>query len=161
MVKVNEAYYEGCISSPSRMIDAGAELAREVVKEKKSRALVVSLEGELGSGKTTFAQGFIRALSGSARVLSPTFLLMKEYSTRSSGASEQKMLYHFDWYRATGPREIEALGWRGIVRNPSAIVLVEWPERAPRLIPSDALRIRFGHKSAKERILRIVVPHDA
>lgn len=161
MVKVNERHQERVISSSSRMKAVGADVARGVARAKKRHARVIVLEGDLGSGKTTFARGFVRELSGHARVLSPTFLLMKEYPLRQKDEKKQGVLYHFDWYRVSDPREVEALGWKRITEDPRNVILVEWPERAPLLVPADAVRICFAHAGAKERVVRIVSPRNA
>lgn len=155
MLKVNEPYNERRVSSPLQMKMLGAEIADRVFQARKRRARLVLLAGDLGSGKTTFAQGFARKLSGRTRVLSPTFLLMKEYPLSSSGADEKGMLYHFDWYRVSDQKEVEMLGWKSILANPHNIVLVEWPERAPRLIPKGATNILFAHAGPKERVVYI------
>ncbi|MBI2002977.1 MAG: tRNA (adenosine(37)-N6)-threonylcarbamoyltransferase complex ATPase subunit type 1 TsaE [Candidatus Wildermuthbacteria bacterium] len=140
---------------------AGEELAQALLQahlqvrlqECVSRASVVALTGELGSGKTTFAQGVAKGLSIRARILSPTFLIMKEYAFRRNG--EEGVLYHFDWYRLEDPRDVESLGWKSFLHNPRAIILVEWPERALRLIPPDALWVQIAHAGNNERLLRL------
>lgn len=155
MVKVNESYDALSVPSSLRMKALGARVARAILRERKRRSLVVLLEGELGSGKTTFAQGFVRELSGRTRVLSPTFLLMKEYPLMSEEERGRGVLYHFDWYRVADRREVEGIGWKSILADPRNIVLVEWPERAPGLLGKDAVKILFFHKSATERVVRV------
>ncbi|GIW61415.1 MAG: hypothetical protein KatS3mg089_0267 [Patescibacteria group bacterium] len=72
------------------------EIARRILSHLKKGG-VVALQGELGSGKTTFAQGIARALGITQRVVSPTFLIRKEYSIPAK--NNIRKLYHLDLYR--------------------------------------------------------------
>ncbi|OGY96547.1 MAG: tRNA (adenosine(37)-N6)-threonylcarbamoyltransferase complex ATPase subunit type 1 TsaE [Candidatus Liptonbacteria bacterium GWB1_49_6] len=117
-------------------------------------ALVIALSGELGSGKTTFAQGFLRGLGIVKRTTSPTFIIFRRYAIRHLQFAE---VYHVDAYRLRSPREILALGFQEMLRNPRAIILVEWPERIRGILPRGILRIRFSHgRESRER--RILAP---
>lgn len=112
---------------------------------KMPSALVLSLEGNLGSGKTTFAQAFARALGIRAAVLSPTFVLVKKYSLpgRGRGKKPAGELYHIDCYRLRRPRELTEIGWREIISQTGRIVLVEWGDKIRRLLPPQHLRVTF------------------
>jgi len=87
---------------------------------------LVLLSGGLGAGKTALARAIIRALVGDPRldVPSPSFALVQPYEFAG------KPLLHADLYRLRSAREIDELG---LFDDPAAIVLVEWPERAPEL----------------------------
>ena len=106
---------------------------------------VVLLTGELGAGKTCFAQGAAAGLGVTDQVVSPTFILAAEYPGRLP-------LFHLDLYRIERPEEAEGLdldrflGGRGIT-------LVEWPERAPDLWPEDHLSILLTHVSEEQRCI--------
>ncbi len=115
-------------------------------------ALVLALTGDLGGGKTTFTQGFARGLGVKGKVLSPTFVLMKSFQLPA--ASFQRLV-HIDAYRLEYPRELQALGWRDIVKDKSAIVLVEWADRVKRLIPKDAIHISFEFVDETTRRIKI------
>lgn len=97
---------------------------------------IIALIGDLGSGKTTFVQGFCSALEIDQRVTSPTFTLMHIY-----WAGEQPV-YHFDFYRLNSLEEIDMLGCQEYF-DAEAISLVEWPELALPLMPFDPLIVRF------------------
>jgi len=103
-------------------------------------ATVVTLSGELGAGKTTFVQAAAAALGVQEVVTSPTFVLEKIYQL-----SGQKFegLIHIDAYRLHDAHELEVLGWRELLMQPSNLVLLEWPERVAKLVPNDAIALRI------------------
>ncbi|WP_127751778.1 tRNA (adenosine(37)-N6)-threonylcarbamoyltransferase complex ATPase subunit type 1 TsaE [Devosia sp. 1566] len=107
----------------------GAELAQRL----KPRD-IVSIEGELGAGKTALARAIIRALAGDPglEVPSPTFALVQPYDTASGP------VLHADLYRLGDASEADELG---LLDVPQAIVLVEWAERAPHLLAAASWRI--------------------
>jgi tRNA threonylcarbamoyladenosine biosynthesis protein TsaE len=95
---------------------------------------VVTLEGPLGAGKTTFVRALVRELHGSdAAVASPTFVFWHRYAG-------EPPIEHLDFYRIERPSEALELGLEESFR-PGSIVLVEWAERLPDLIPPGALRV--------------------
>ena len=98
---------------------------------------LVLLEGGLGAGKTSLARAIIRALTGDAalEVPSPSFALVQPYEANG------RPLLHADLYRLSGPREIDELG---LFDRDDAIVLVEWPERAPELAAAATMRVSLS-----------------
>src|SRR5215475_3664525 len=106
----------------------------------------VGLTGDLGAGKTAFARGLIRALTGvpELEAPSPTFTLMQVYD--ASGGP----VVHADFYRLRGPRELDNLGWDEAIDG--AIAIVEWPERVAEALPPDRLEvdIRFDPSRGPE-----------
>ena len=100
------------------------------------------MQGDLGSGKTTFVQGVAQGLGVSRVITSPTFILMRTYSIPHA---TDLSLYHLDLYclEHGADREIEALGVFDLWGKPDAIVCIEWPERIKK-IPSHAIRITFS-----------------
>jgi tRNA threonylcarbamoyladenosine biosynthesis protein TsaE len=96
----------------------------------------VHLRGELGSGKTTFARGFLRALGVTDAVHSPSYSLFEPYT---AGALT---LLHVDLYRLRDPGEWESLGLRDFARA-GYLWLIEWPERGPEL-PTPDLILEFS-----------------
>lgn len=99
---------------------------------------IITLEGELGTGKTTLVQAICRGVGIAVDVTSPTFALVNEY--RGDGAT----VYHLDLYRLHDPGDLTNLGWDDIV-NSGDIVLIEWPERAGNRLPEDAVRLRLDY----------------
>jgi tRNA threonylcarbamoyl adenosine modification protein YjeE len=96
---------------------------------------VVTLSGDLGAGKTTLARTLIRYLAGdpTIEVPSPTFTLMQSYDL------PQFPLVHVDLYRVSGPTELAELGFDDLPER--AVMLLEWPDRADGLLPSDRLDV--------------------
>ena len=95
----------------------------------------IALSGDLGAGKTTFARGFLRALTGDPELEapSPTFTLMQIYQGPKFPA------VHADFYRLRSAEELAQLGWEEAVDG--AVVLLEWPDRAAAALPPDRLEI--------------------
>ena len=132
-----------------------SELARRVLREKSRvrGAFVVALHGDLGSGKTTFTQGFASELGVKKRITSPTFILMQRHGLRGQ---QFRNLYHIDCYRIKKAKEFLAIGLREILADPKNIVLIEWPEKIKAILPKSAIKISFAHsKRQNERIIKI------
>ncbi|MBT8124133.1 MAG: tRNA (adenosine(37)-N6)-threonylcarbamoyltransferase complex ATPase subunit type 1 TsaE [Gammaproteobacteria bacterium] len=102
--------------------------------------LIIYLQGDLGSGKTTFARGFINKLGYSGKVKSPTFTLVESYDL------EQARLYHFDLYRLKDPLELEYIGIRDLTWESDVMCLIEWPERGGSELPEADLVIRLEYQ---------------
>lgn len=96
---------------------------------------VICLEGPLGAGKTCLAQGIGRGWGASQILVSPTFVLVREY-TRSAGPAT---LYHIDLYRIADVDEAQGVGIDEFLGDPRTICIVEWAERARVLMPSEHL----------------------
>ncbi len=104
-------------------------------------ARVYALTGNLGAGKTTFAQFFLRALGVSGPITSPTFVIIKNYKLQTKN---YKLVYHIDCYRLNNSEELLALGFAEIIADPEALVLIEWADKIKNLIPHDALWLDFS-----------------
>ncbi|MEK7542495.1 MAG: tRNA (adenosine(37)-N6)-threonylcarbamoyltransferase complex ATPase subunit type 1 TsaE [Patescibacteria group bacterium] len=130
-------------------------------------ALVVGLKGNLGSGKTTFVQGFARGLGIQEKILSPTFVIIKKYEIRSTKSETKRKakhvsnfdirysdfgcLYHIDCYRIKDEQDLLSLGWDKIVSDPQNLILIEWPERIQKILPKDTVSISFEITKENER----------
>jgi len=116
--------------------DLGAQLARSRPGAARGPEIVY-LSGELGSGKTTFARGFLRGCGVTDAVRSPTYTLLEPYS-----ASELTVV-HLDLYRLRDPGEAESLGLRDYDR-PGHVWLIEWPARGAGHLPAADLNLEFA-----------------
>jgi tRNA threonylcarbamoyladenosine biosynthesis protein TsaE len=111
---------------------------------------VVGLSGDLGAGKTRLVQGASAALGVEEPVVSPTFMLVREYDGKVP-------VNHVDAYRLHGPAELEDLGLDGVL-DPDTVVFVEWADRVERVLPESWLEIRLHVRADDTRELRLV-PH--
>ncbi len=135
--------------------------------ERKRGATIIALSGNLGSGKTTFTQGFMKALGVEHHITSPTFVIMRKYSLSILGSrtssSEVRLprikfqfVYHLDLYRINKVKEILSLGFKKIISDPQNIVLIEWPEVVRKILPKNTIWVKFEHgKKKSERIIKI------
>jgi len=123
-------------------------LGRRLAKLLPDR-VVVLLIGELGSGKTTLAKGIVegRGVASAEDVSSPTFTLIHEYG-------EPVGIYHIDLYRLNTLDEARRLGLEDVLEQP-VLVLLEWGERFPELLPPQRVEIRLSHKGEETRSVQI------
>ena len=135
-------------------------MADKLIKApKRKKAMALALSGDLGSGKTTFAQYFLRALGVKGKITSPTFVLMKNYGLK---AKNYKRAYHLDCYRLYKPGDLKAFDLRDILNVSQNIVLIEWPERIKKVLPvraggpKDIIWLNFEHgEKPNKRIIKI------
>jgi tRNA threonylcarbamoyladenosine biosynthesis protein TsaE len=130
-------------ASEAETIALGERLARELPVRG-----VVLLIGNLGAGKTTLAKGIVNGLGAAAadEVSSPTFTLIHEYG--------EGRVYHVDLYRLDEAHEVATLGLDEIFER-DAVVLIEWGERFPRLLPAERTEIRIRPLADDEREIEV------
>jgi tRNA threonylcarbamoyladenosine biosynthesis protein TsaE len=105
---------------------------------------VVTLEGELGAGKTALVQAIARGLGVADAATSPTYALVHHYRGRRGP------VYHLDCYRLRAPDEAADLDWEGLLAEGDAL-LVEWPERAGAWLPPRTQAYRLHHGDDPEQ----------
>jgi len=127
-------------------IALGERLAGEL-----PRRGVALLIGNLGAGKTTLAKGIVKGLGAADPddVTSPTFTLIHEY-----GGGR---VYHVDLYRLDEPRQVASLGLDELFDR-DALVLIEWGERFPELMPAGHAEIRIRALESDEREIEVILP---
>jgi tRNA threonylcarbamoyladenosine biosynthesis protein TsaE len=109
---------------------------------------VVNLTGELGAGKTAFVQGAAKALGVEGPVVSPTFVLVREYRG-------QMPIYHVDVYRLERLQEVHDLGFEDLL-DPAGVVFVEWGDAVESMLPDSHLRVELVTEEESEtRRLRV------
>jgi tRNA threonylcarbamoyladenosine biosynthesis protein TsaE len=118
-----------------------------------SGALVLTLEGDLGSGKTCFARGFARGLGvdEAYHVTSPTYTIVNEYPGRLP-------LFHLDLYRLGGADELEEIGYRDMLQQ-GGVIVVEWPERADDEELRTDLTVSITEEGPDERVIAMRCLH--
>ena len=128
----------------------GEIFAEQIIKNElqnpsAGRAIVIGLQGDLGSGKTTFIQGFAKGLGVDEKILSPTFVILKRFKITKSQIPNPKFknFYHIDCYRLKGAKDILELGFKEIISNPKNIVAIEWPEKIRKVFPPKKIIIKF------------------
>jgi tRNA threonylcarbamoyladenosine biosynthesis protein TsaE len=110
---------------------------------------VICLEGPLGSGKTCLAQGIGRGWGVSQTLISPTYVLVREYAR----PAEPVRLYHVDLYRVSGVDEALGLGMDEFVGDERAVCVIEWAERARTAMPPERLWVRLEFSDWTRRAL--------
>jgi tRNA threonylcarbamoyladenosine biosynthesis protein TsaE len=109
--------------------------------------LVVTLEGDLGAGKTTLVRGLLRMLGEPGAIRSPTYTLIESYRPRPG-----VIVHHLDCYRLSGWPALEELGFRDLLDEP-ALIAIEWPGRIPRLAESADLCLELAVDGAGRRLV--------
>jgi len=151
MVKFLEFLTKG----PSQTKKIGEILAKDILKtEFQKTAFVMGLEGELGSGKTTFLQGFAKGLKIKEKILSPTFTIIKKFPIFNSQFSN---FFHIDCYRLKKEKELLALGFKEIISDPRNIVAIEWADKAKKTLPKKVILLKFKFLNKNIRKITITI----
>lgn len=129
-------------TSPLQTKKLGQTLAKNLLKKSSSkRTLVFGLVGDLGGGKTTFLQGFVKGLGIKQRILSPTFIIIRRI----------KNFYHVDCYRIQKPKELLSLGFQEIINKPGNVVAVEWADKVKSILPKNTIWLSFSFVDKNKR----------
>jgi tRNA threonylcarbamoyladenosine biosynthesis protein TsaE len=125
------------------LVEWGVRLGRQI-----DPPLVITLDGDLGAGKTTLAKAICQGYGVPEDVTSPTFALVHVY------AAPKSPVHHVDLYRLEGPRDLQNIGWDDLVQA-DALMLIEWPERAGSMLPVDHLpiQLRYAEGDPDRRVL--------
>jgi tRNA threonylcarbamoyladenosine biosynthesis protein TsaE len=129
-------------SAAAETLQFGEQLAAAFMDE----LYVITLQGELGAGKTLFTKGIAKGLDVPDwyYLNSPTFTLINEYRGRL-------LLYHLDLYRLGDADELFELGFNDYLSG-SGVIVIEWPEKAEAFLPSrNLIKIRIEIVSSEKR----------
>lgn len=117
----------------AELTDWGRRVGRQI-----DPPLIITLEGDLGAGKTTLAKAICQGFGVQDDVTSPTFAIVHEYHAPKSP------VFHVDLYRLDKPSDLQNIGWDDIMQA-DALVLIEWPERAANLLPPNHLPMQLSY----------------
>ena len=131
---------EKTLDSLQKMQDEASAFVT-TLKPKSYGALTIGLEGDLGSGKTTFVQDAGKSMGLVENLTSPTFIIEKIYDLPKN--SLFKKFVHVDAYRLDSAEELQRLGFHEILKDKSNIVFIEWPEKIKSILPHDTKSIVF------------------
>ncbi len=131
------------VCSEEEMIELGSTIGREL-----GEGAVLGLVGDLGAGKTHFVKGLARGVDSEASVTSPTFTLVHEYP------DGRVPLFHFDFYRIDAEEELLEIGWDDYVEVRGGVVVVEWADKFPELMPEHTRWWRFEVVEGDRRRVR-------
>jgi tRNA threonylcarbamoyladenosine biosynthesis protein TsaE len=123
------------------------QLASTLAKKASKKGYIVGLSGNLGAGKTTFAQAFAKSL-GIKTLKSPTFIVSQCYPLGD------RFLFHLDFYRLTHPDQLTPLGLDEIL-NGSNVVLIEWVDKFPKIAAQCDILINLKVKPDNKRDVTI------
>ena len=136
-------------NSAEQTKEIGKNIAKKILNlsDQKERAVIIAIKGELGSGKTTFIQGLAKELGIKHRILSPTFILMRNYKIPKI----DKRFYHIDCYRIKQSQELSFLNLEKLFLDSKNIIATEWPEKIKNILPQDIIVLEFKHKKQNQR----------
>ena len=136
-------------NSPAETEAIGWKLADEV-----DAGSVLALNGELGSGKTSFTKGLVAGLGSSAAVTSPTFTIVHEYR------GGRLPVYHLDFFRLEDREAAARLGLDDYFFG-NGLSVIEWADRFPDLLPEEARWISFTIESERQRAITVHSNEDS
>ena len=131
-------------------VEETQNLAKKLAK-KISQGSIISLIGDLGTGKTTFTKGFAKQLGIEDHVTSPTFKLVSEYQ------GEKYKLYHIDAYRMDGPNDFLNIGGEEYLSSKKNITIIEWGDLLMDLLPEKTITVNFTRIKLPKESRRIQI----
>ena len=129
-------------SNENETMAAGGELAKEILRIKSDRSIIVFLEGELGAGKTTFTKGILKGFDYQELVKSPTYNLVEIHETKNY------KVFHFDLYRISEPIELEEIGIDEYLKELRSVSIFEWPKNVEAALPSPDFYVQISYKDS-------------
>ena len=123
---------------------ATRSFAQALARQPALRGALITLHGDLGTGKTTFVRHLLASLGVQGRIKSPTYAVVEPYTVGASSLdtshNPESSIWHLDFYRFDDPQEWEEAGFRDIFAS-AGLKLVEWPEKAAGHLPPPDLAI--------------------
>ena len=132
-----------------------SEEETQTLAKKLARSIgpgtIISLIGDLGSGKTTFTKGFAKQMGIKDHVASPTFKLISEYN------GEKYKLNHIDAYRMNGPKDFLNIGGEEYLLTKKNITIIEWGDLLNDILPTRTITVNFYRIKSKEKSRKIEI----
>jgi len=118
---------------------------------------ILALEGDLGSGKTTFTKGLAEGLKINDTITSPTFVLLKPYQIfhLGSGRKKVKEFVHVDAYRVESIEDIKSVGIEDYFERNDVVLVIEWADKIKEILPKNIINIKFKAINEKSRKISI------
>lgn len=123
------------------------KIAKKIASSFLQKGGVIALSGQLGAGKTTFTQGFAKSLGIKDRIISPTFVLIRQHQI----PNQKRTLYHIDLYRLEDYKNIEELGIKELLNTKEDIVIIEWAEKIKKHLADTTTIINITNISKNKR----------
>ncbi|OGE28130.1 tRNA (adenosine(37)-N6)-threonylcarbamoyltransferase complex ATPase subunit type 1 TsaE [Candidatus Daviesbacteria bacterium RIFCSPHIGHO2_01_FULL_40_11] len=139
------------LSSSEKQTQQIARQLAKMVRQAHHKRKVFALTGELGAGKTIFVQGFAKGLGIKDKIISPTFILIRQHKIPDT----TQTLYHIDLYRLEDTKDFRHMGLKEILSDPNNIVLIEWAEKAKELLPKNTVKINISKGDDQNRVIAI------
>ena len=133
------------INSEQEMLEFGQNFAKRLTKQNSSKAILIELVGDVGSGKTTFTRGLAQGLSIKESITSPSFTIAKSYALPEGGN-----LIHYDFYRLPDPGLMTDDLLENL-QNPANIIVVEWGESVTKLLPKNHTKMEIAYTKTGSR----------
>ncbi len=135
----------------SKSAEETQKIAGKIAAKFKENGGIIALTGQLAAGKTTFTQGFAKALGIKDKIISPTFVLMRQHPVPGT----KQWLFHIDLYRLSENPNIKELGLDEMFNNPNAIILIEWAEKIANQLPEGITKITFEKTGETKRKITV------
>ena len=152
----------------SNSVQETHKIAGNLLKNLNNTNLLC-LYGELGAGKTTFVQGLAKSLGIKKRVISPTFVMMREYPIKflsppsiihhSLPIIHYSLLIHIDLYRIESEEDVISLDLKELWNNQKNLVVIEWAEKIKPILPKKRIDVKFEYVSQNKRKIEIIHKH--
>jgi tRNA threonylcarbamoyladenosine biosynthesis protein TsaE len=153
---MKKKYVSKSLEDTKRIADIFVEKLLIMGGKTGGKAVVILLQGNLGSGKTTFVKAIAEILGIKKNITSPTFVLEKVYKIPCSSKATQgglTRMVHIDAYRLSGAKDLDLLGWGELVENQKNLIFIEWPEIVGGIFPKNTPKIELEFVDESTRVL--------
>ena len=137
----------------SKTIESNGVLQTQKLAVNLAKTLIAGdilcLYGNLGSGKTTFVQSLAKGLGINKRIISPTFIMIRQYKINRYN------FYHIDLYRTKTKEDLLSLGMDEILKDKNNIIAIEWAENLLDLLPKERIDLKFEYINENSRKITI------